>query len=185
MGFWEWLMGTPPDQPAAPVRRVGGASEAQRRASVFGLLPGDVVSYDEHDYIVKNKITYEEDGFVWYDYLLVDDTRDKELWLSAEDDDGVSIGIFEEIELDTIPPVPRQIEHQGVRYRQTEHSEASVQMEREDPSRDTVGGRVEYWDFEGPQDRYMSVLRWGGTHEASVGKEISEHELTIYPREHA
>lgn len=181
MGFWDWLMGTPPEQKTVPARRAGPSATA-RRQSVFGIQVGDVVSYDDVDYIVKNKITYEEEGFYWYDYLLADNVSGKETWLSVEDDDGLSIGIFHEIDLEGIPPVGRQISHEGKTYRQTEHSHANVTLEREDAARDT-STQVEYWDFEGPNETYMSVLRWGGDYEASVGKEIEEYELKIFPAE--
>lgn len=181
MGFWDWLMGTPPTERTVPAGRTPSSTQMQRRASVFGIEVGDVVSYDLVDYIVKNKLTYEEEGFYWYDYLLVDEPSGQELWLSAEDDDGISIGIFREIELDGIPPVPGKLTHDGKSFRQTEHSHASVRLEREDAARDTENGRVEYWDFEGPNDTYLSILKWGGSYEASVGHEIGAHELTIYP----
>lgn len=181
MGFFDWLMGTPPEQKTVPARRAGPTAVA-RRQTVFGIQVGDVVSYDDVDYMVKNKITYEEDGFYWYDYLLEDATTDTEVWLSVEDDDGLSIGIFREIELDGLPPVPRQISHGGKTYKQTEHSHATVSLEREDADRDT-SSQVEYWDFEGPNDTYLSVLRWGGNYEASVGSEVQEYQVKIFPAE--
>lgn len=182
MGFFDWLMGTPSDQKTAPVRRASASSPGARRSSVFGIQVNDVVSYDDVDYIVKNRITYEEAGFYWYDYLLVDDTTGAELWLSAEDDDGVSIGIFKEIELPGIPPVAQTITVEGKRYSQTEHSHANVSVEREDADRDT-SNKVEYWDFEGSNETYLSVSRWGGDYEASVGREIKPYELKIFPAE--
>jgi hypothetical protein len=181
MGFWDWLMGTPPETRTVPARRDSKTTALQRRATVFGIEVGDVVAYDGTDYIVTNKLTYEEEGFYWYDYLLADEPTGQELWLSAEDDDGISIGIFREIDLDAIPPVPKRLTHDGKTYRQTEHSHARVRLEREDAARDTEGGQVEYWDFEGPGGTYLSVLRWGGSYEASTGVEIDAHELTIYP----
>lgn len=180
MGFWDWLMGTPPDQKTAPARRVSSTSPSMRRATVFGLQVGDVVTYDEIDHIVRNKITYEEDGFYWYDYQLVDEATDSEIWLSAEDDDGVSIGIYREIVLDGIPPVGKSITYEGKTYRQVEHSHANVTLEREEADRDTTS-QVEYWDFEGPNDTYLGVSRWGGNYEASVGSEIHDYDLKIFP----
>jgi hypothetical protein len=63
----------------------------------------------------------------------------------------------------------------------TENSRARVSLEREDASRDAEGGKVEYWDFEASGGRYLSIQRWGGSYEASVGREIQTYELTIYP----
>jgi len=149
---------------------------------VFSLQVGDVVSYDEIDYVVQNKITFEEGGDTWFDYMLVDAATESEIWLSAEDDDGVTVGIFREVDLDvTVPPVPRSLTHDGHNYRQREHSNANVTVEREDATRSSSSS-VEYWEFEAPGERYMTVARWGGSYEVSVGESIEEYELKIYPR---
>lgn len=181
MGFWDWLMGTPPTEQTMPARRGSALTPAAKRASVFNLQVGDVVSYDDIDYLVKNKITWEEDGDRWYDYLLVDDATESEIWLSAEDDDGIQLGIYREIDVD-FSSVPKTYSYEGQSFRQVEHSEANVSLEREDASRDSTSS-VEYWEFEGPNDRYLSVSRWGNQFEASVGSEIEEYELKVYPAE--
>lgn len=179
MGFWDWLMGTPTQQRDLPTKRK--AIPAAKRASVFNLQVGDVVSYEEVDYVVKNKITYDDEGFTWYDYLLADSATDSELWLSAEDDDGIQIGIYKEIDLDvTFPPVPQRLTHEGKSYKQVEHSDARVEVEREDPTRSTQS-RVEFWEYEGPGERYITVSKWGGDYEASEGHAIKEYDIKIFP----
>lgn len=180
MGLWDWLMGTPPQQRDMPKRR---AVPAARRTSVFALQVGDVVSYDGTDYEVTNKLTYDDEGFTWFDFLLHDRATDQEFWLGVEDDDGVQLGIYHEIDLPVdVPPVPKAISYEGRNYRRTEHGEADVEVEREDSGRRNAAS-VEFWEFEAPGERYLTISRWGGEYEAAVGQPIKEYELKVYPKQ--
>src|SRR5688572_24554242 len=76
MGLWDWLMGKPDDGSSAPARRKK-AVPAAKRTSVLHLEVGDVVSYEDVDYVVKNKISYDDEGWEWFDYLLVDSATDR------------------------------------------------------------------------------------------------------------
>jgi Domain of unknown function (DUF4178) len=181
MGFWDWLMGTPDAATAKPGTARKKTVSPSKRTSVFGIEVGDVVTYDTVDYVVKNKISYDDEGFEWFDYLLQDAASGSELWLSAEDDDGITIGVYHEIDLpEGVPPVPRSLTVEGKTFKQYEHSDAQVRVEREDATRSNQS-EIEYWEFKGPEGHYMTVTRWGGEHEASVGKEIEEYEIKVYP----
>ena len=179
MGFWDWLMGTPSQTRELPAKQ--RRTKMPKKTSVLDLHVGDVVSYDEVDYVVKNKIVYSDEGFEWFDYMLHDAATDAVVWLSAEDDDGLQVGIYHEVDLDvTIPPVPRTITHEGRQYKQNEHSDAAVRVEREDATRSSQS-RVEYWEYEAPGGHYLTVSRWGGDYEAAAGQAIKEYELKIFP----
>jgi hypothetical protein len=179
MGFWDWLMGTPGQ--AGTTATGKKAVSATKRTSALHIEVGDVVAYDTVDYVVKNKISYDDEGFEWFDYMLVDDASGTELWLSAEDDDGLELGIYREVQLpDGIPPVPRTVTIDGVAYKQYEQSDARVTVEREDPTRSTHS-EVEYWEYKAPGEKFLTITRWGGEYEASVGASIEEFELKVYP----
>ena len=181
MGFWDWLMGTPDAATAKPGSARKKAVSPNRRTSVFGIEVGDIVTYDTDDYVVKNKIAYDDEGFEWFDYLLVDAATQRECWLSVEDDDGVSVGIYHEVDLpDGLPPVPRTLTLEGKTYRQYEHSDASVRFERAEGKRANQS-HVEYWEFKGPEGHYLTVSRWGGEYEAATGHAIEEYEITVLP----
>lgn len=181
MGFWDWLMGTPDAATARPGSARLKAVPHAKRTSVFGIQVGDVVTYDTVDHVVKNKISYNDEGFEWFDFLLVDEATDSEFWLSVEDDDGVSVGIFSEIQLPaSIPPVPRSLTIEGRTYRQYEHSDARVVVERADDRRSNQS-HIEYWEFKGPAGHYMTISRWGGEFECAIGKAIEEYELRVLP----
>ena len=176
MSFWDWLMGTP-GAGTQPAKK----QTPQRRASVFGLQVGDVVTYNTVDYLVKNKISYDDEGFEWFDYLVMDVATEDEFWLSVEEDDGLQLGIFHEIDLPVgLPPVPRTLIVEGKTFRQYEHSDAMTAVERED-ARHPTRSRVEYWEYKGPEEHYLTISRWGGQYEASVGHAIQEYELQVLP----
>lgn len=181
MGFWDWLMGTPDAATARPGSARRKNLSHAKRTSVFGIQVGDVVTYDTVDHVVKNKISYNDGGFEWFDLLLVDAATNAEFWLSVEDDDGVNLGIYHEVDLPAgLPPVPRTLTVEGKTYVQYEHSQAAVTVEREGSNRANQS-HVEYWEFKGPSGHYLTVSRWGGEYEVAVGKEIEEYELRVLP----
>ncbi len=56
-----------------------------RQPTVFTLQLGDVVQYDNIDWIIEDKLTYNDSGWEWLEYLLQD--GDRIGFLSIEDDD--------------------------------------------------------------------------------------------------
>ena len=70
MGFWDWLMGTPDAATAKPGSARKKNVTHAKRTSVFGIEVGDVVTYDTVDYVVKNKISYDDEGFTWFDFTV-------------------------------------------------------------------------------------------------------------------
>jgi hypothetical protein len=181
MSFWEWLMGTPAPRGAASTgsRRVG----ANQRASALHRRGGDVVSYDTVDYVVKNRIVYSDSGYQWFDYMLDAGTGDAPIWLSAEDDDGLELGIYRDLVLPPgIPPVPRTLTLEGKTYTQYEHSTADASVDRAEATR-PAQARIEYWEYRGPSGKSATVTRWEGEYEVSVGATIQEYEIRIFPGE--
>ena len=168
--FIEWMFGT------------GDKKKKAGKKTVMNLALNDIVTYEEIEYIVKDKCTYNDGGSIWYEYTL--DDNGKLLFLSVEDDDNLEIGILRKIDLDVDDPVPSKIKHDGNKYKLDEHSFAKV---------DTIGLRgkkegvkVEYWDFEcqndDAEDELLSIEKWGGSSvEVYLGKSIKEYELKLLP----
>jgi hypothetical protein len=181
MSFWDWLMGTPAPMGSATAgsRRVGAA----KRASALHLRVGDAVSYDTVDYVVKNRIVYGKDDYEWFDYMLDDGTGNPPLWLSAEDDDGLELAIFRDVVLPAgIPPVPTRLTIDGVAYMQYEHATTLAQVDRAEARR-PARAVIEYWEYRGPGGKCLTVTRWDGEYEASVGTSIQEYEIRVFPGE--
>lgn len=168
MGWMEWLMGKP-----------GEKGTTTKRRGVLGLRPRDVVSYEGTDYVVESRFEYTSNGFTWYDYRLYDAGTDSQLWLSAEDDDGLELAIYRPIE-DWEPPasIGRGFNYDNVPYRVQEHGQALVEITGPQDKRTSV----EYWDLSAAGGRKLiSVERWGDEIEASLGEPIKEYELKLYP----
>ena len=168
--FIEWMFGT------------GGKKKKAGKKTVMNLALNDIVTYEEAEYIVKDKCTYNDGGSIWYEYTL--DDNGKYLYLSVEDDDALEIGVLRKIDFDVDEPVPSKIKYDGNKYKLDEHSFAKV---------DTVGLRgkkegvkVEYWDFECQNDDadndLLSIEKWGGSDfEVYCGCSVKEYELKLLP----
>lgn len=149
----------------------------------FNLQIGDIVDYDLIEYQVIGKITYNEEGYTWYDYHLFDGKD--HLWLYAEDDDVVRLGLFRKLSPDNKlygdlqEEKPTVIKHEDVKYSLVEEGSANIQVEGKVGAKD--GQRVRYWDYESGNGNQISVEKWGNELEISVGKEVKEGLLEFYP----
>jgi hypothetical protein len=169
--FWSWLFGLDKNKKK---------KKQKKKKGLLALEVGDVVIYDEDEYIVKNKYVYNDGGFIWYEYTLDDNGR--KLFLSVEEDDGLEIGVFEEAKLKVEEPIPEKVKYKGIKYELEEHGFAKVKVETE--NEDKEGIKVEYWDFESDDDEYdlLSIEKWNGSElEVTVGWSAKEYEFEIYP----
>lgn len=168
--FIEWMFG------------IGDKKAKVKEKTLMNLSLNDIVTYEEIEYVVKDKYIYNDGGFIWNEYTL--DDNGKVMFLSVEDDDELEIGIFHKISLEVEEPVASKIKYDGVKYKLDEHSYAKV---------DTFGLRgnkqgvkVEYWDFECDDDAVeydlLSIEKWGGTsYEVCRGKSCKEYEFKLLP----
>lgn len=149
----------------------------------FNLQIGDIVDYDLVEYQVIGKITYTEEGYTWYDYHLFDSKE--HLWLYAEDDDEVSLGLFKRLNADhklygiLQEGNPTVIEYEGQKYSLIEEGSATIKVEGKVGARDDQ--RVRYWDYETGNGNQISVEKWGNELEISIGNEVKESLLEFYP----
>jgi hypothetical protein len=147
--------------------------------NVLNLRVGDVVGYDGVDYVIRNRHVYNSHGFKWYSYHLVDVVSGRKFWLDAEDDDELIVAICEPVQLDLNGRVPSTLHHNREAFYEDEHGFANVLIESE--ASGPKHSSVEYWDFYNEDDsRFLSVERWGGETEASIGRYIQPFELTLY-----
>ena len=156
----------------------GGGAARPASSGVRTLKPGDVVNYEAKDFIVEGTITFNEDGFVWHEHLIVD--ADDKRWLSVEDDEGLEVAIWTRLSGATLEPGPGTIEHDGITYRLDERGGATFTAQGSTGT--GPSGRAEYADYQSGENR-LSFERYGadGGWEISVGHVISEHVLDVYP----
>jgi hypothetical protein len=146
--------------------------------SIFEMQIGDIVQYLGQDWVVEGKLIYEEEGFSWLEYMLQD--GDDIRWLSVEEDDWVTVSLLEsvaDLEVSTTPPPA--LTYRGDTYQCKESG--TVTMRREGNPRRPEVERCRYFDYEGPDQKVLSVEDWAGDLEVTVGKIIPPRSLSILP----
>jgi len=164
MSFFKKLFGTK-DQ----------AREVKER-SVLTIEVGDIVTYDLEDYQVVGKLTYHDHGFEWIAYQL--QGTNKTIWLSAEMDDELYLGIYEKIPLKVKEPLPQELTYDGVKYFLDESGIARIVGEGRGKNVDSLN--CKYFDYcDEEEEHFLSVEVWGSEVEVSYGFEIEEYEIKI------
>lgn len=149
--------------------------------SLMTIKVNDIVTHFTRDYLVEGKMTYNDDGDEWYEYMLVD--GDDTVWLSVEEDDRLEAALYRTVtDLTFSSKPPEFVEYEGERFELEEWGRAKVTRIGE--TGDKRGGTlsVTYYDYEAPGGRLLSVEQWGeGEYEVSVGESIRPNELEILP----
>lgn len=151
---------------------------ARDERALTALRLNDIVVYYDNDFSVEGRIIYRQGGWEWYSFMLED--NGKKLWLSVEDDEGLELSIWKEIpNFGVSSPPPSTLEYEGERFKLDERGKAMTQ---------SVGrtGRavecpVEYFDYQSASGKLLSVEDWDGDIELSVGIELIESELNVFP----
>lgn len=154
------------------------ARESPLNRGFLTLQLGDIVQYEGVDWVVEERLTYEEDGDVWFDYLLQD--RDTLRWLSVEEGDRVELCWMETItDLEVSQQPPAQLNYQGITYRRRETGIAQMTQ---------LGNRLNlrsetchYTDYIGPEHHILSIENWDGDIEITIGQQIRPDSLVLLP----
>jgi hypothetical protein len=155
--------------------------------TVFTLEIGDIVQYMDTDWVVEGRLTYEDDGYTWFEYLLQDGDSpigdsfaSRIRWLSVDEDDRVEVFLLEPTnQLDVSHEPPRQLVFEGETYRCVESGIAT--MTRIGTTLRRTGERCRYFDYEGTENRVLSLEDWNGDIEVTVGQRINPRMLTLLP----
>ncbi|MCD5323855.1 MULTISPECIES: DUF4178 domain-containing protein [Pontibacillus] len=137
---------------------------------------GDIVTYDLADYEVVGKITYKDGSYEWYAYQLLEGRNT--IWLSAEMDDELELGVYKTISLPVEEPFPSELNYEGQTYHLEEEGKAKVTGEGRSKN---IDGRVtHYADYADSEDeQFISVETWGTETEVSLGESVEEYEIKI------
>ena len=146
--------------------------------TVFDLQLGDIVQYFETDWVVEGWLTYRQDGFSWCEYLLQGGERIR--WLSVEEDDVVRVAWLaptKALSFEREPPPTLQFDSET--YQRTDSGTAD--MEREGNVRQHHAEQCRFFDYEGSNDKVLSIEEWDGQYEVTVGRCIHPSHLTLLP----
>ncbi|MCP9799920.1 DUF4178 domain-containing protein [Synechococcus sp. RedBA-s] len=145
-------------------RRPCPAAPLQER-TLFDLRTGDIVQADGRDWVVEDRLLYDEEGFQWLEYLLRDGSEGR--WLCVCEDDWLEVSWLEQgpaelaRQLDQQPlPFPGTINWEGVTYQLKEQGRASVTSTSRAMNRRLSGCR--FGDYEGPDGLVLFLERWDG-----------------------
>ena len=70
------------------------SSSGTRQPTVFTLQLGDIVQYDNIDWVIEDKLTYNDDGWEWIEYLIQDGDRSGFLHVGLVRPATLSFGLF-------------------------------------------------------------------------------------------
>ncbi|MBT2216582.1 DUF4178 domain-containing protein [Virgibacillus dakarensis] len=152
------------------------AKTAPKERTPLTIKVGDIVTFDLRDYEVVGKITYRDGGYEWFGYQLVEghDT----IWLSAEMDEELELGIYKKIKLPVTKPYPNELTCENKRYYLEERGTARVTGEGR--SANLQGIETDYADYSDEEEKhFLSLESWGTEIEASYGYPIEAYELKI------
>ncbi|MFW6360016.1 MAG: DUF4178 domain-containing protein [Chroococcales cyanobacterium] len=146
--------------------------------NVFTLQIGDIVQYLGTDWVVEGKLTYDDDGYTWLEYLLQD--GDRIAWLSVDEDDRVEVALLEpsnQLDISTTPP--KEITFVGETYSLVGSGNAS--MTRTGTTLNRTAERCQYYDYQGNDNKVLSIEVWKGEYEVTVGNRINPRMLSLLP----
>ncbi|MGP4080720.1 DUF4178 domain-containing protein [Pseudalkalibacillus sp. R45] len=142
----------------------------------FNIQINDIITYNFEDYQVSGKLIYNDGGYEWYAYQLVG--TNETIWLSAEMDDELELGIYKSTKEKLTEPIPNKVTINQTEFTLDEKGTASVRGEGR--GRNVNGQQVKYFDFANDaDDRFLSVEIWGSEIEVSEGHEIESYEIKI------
>lgn len=149
---------------------------APKERTALSIIVGDIVTYDLRDYEVVGKITYRDGSYEWYGYQLLEG-RDT-IWLAAEMDDELELGIYKKIQLPVSKPFPKELTYDNKTYYLEETGTASVHGEGR--SSNLKGTQTEYADYSSDDEaHFLSFESWGTEIESSYGHPIESYEIKI------
>ncbi|RKQ29930.1 DUF4178 domain-containing protein [Oceanobacillus halophilus] len=164
--FSKWFSSKKQDKPVPKER------------NALSIEVGDIITYDLVDYEVVGKITYRDGGYEWLSYQLLEEGGHNTIWLAAEMDDELELGIYKRVQLPVSKPYPKQLVYENKTYNKEEEGNARVLGEGR--SANLQGIETHYADYTDNEDEsFLSVEAWGTEIEVSVGYSIEPYELKI------
>lgn len=142
----------------------------------LSIQVGDIVVYDLTDYEVVGKITYRQGSYEWLGYQLLEGNNT--IWLAAEMDDELELGIYKSINIQVTYPYPKKLTYDNRTYYLDEEGEARVVGEGR--SRNVNGVVTKYADYcDDDEEHFLSLEHWGSEVEVSYGYPIEAYEIKI------
>ena len=176
-----------PDAGSAP-RRLGPASGSER--SLRELRVGDIIQYDNRDFLVEGVIVFDEDGHRWNAARMIDG-RDERWLIAGMERTGTGktrvVQHIPDLELSGYPPETLVVG--GFRYVLDKRGTATAKVYGDAGE---VGGqsagspadlvrRCRWWRYESAGDECLIVEQWGELYRAMAGRVSGPGDLEMIP----
>jgi Domain of unknown function (DUF4178) len=167
--------------------------------TLFDLQPGDIVQAEAGDWVVEERLLYDQQGFTWLEYLLRDGALRR--WLVVCEDDELELSWLEEIDLGELDvqgaellaavhqsggtwSFPPSCAWRGVSHRRCEQGEARVSGAAGRCHRRP--GACRFADYQAAGGGLLCLEAWGEPPEsleleASVGHRLDPLSLSLLP----
>ena len=151
--------------------------------TLFTLQIGDVVQYQERDWILETVYRYQQDKFEWIEYLLRD--NDDAAWLVVVEDDWLEVSWLTPVPEDQLRielPPPRYIDYEGISYSLREKGEANYSTEGRVNNQE---GSCVFYDYQTKEGLKLSLEEYDsakdGGLDINVGRKINSLDLSLLP----
>ena len=151
--------------------------------TLFTLQIGDVVQYEQRDWILETVYRYQQDKFEWVEYLLRD--NDDAAWLVVVEDDWLEVSWLTSVAEDQLGiklPPPRYINHEGISYSLREKGEARYSTEGRVNNQE---GSCIFYDYLAKEGLILSIEQYdsasAGGLDINVGRKINSLDLRLLP----
>ena len=152
--------------------RRGARADLPDARTLFTLRQGDIVQFEGQDWVVEDRLLYDDEGFQWLEYLLLDGRQRR--WLSVVEDDWLELAWLEpapEALLNAVPlqdrRFPAEIRWEGVTYALRESGRASMTASAR--TMNLRPGGCRYGDYTAEGDRVLAVELWDGSGSSAHG----------------
>ena len=157
--------------------------EVATERTLFTLQIGDVVQYQERDWILETVYRYQQDKFEWIEYLLRD--NDDAAWLVVVEDDWLEVSWLTPVPEDQLRlelPPPRYIDYEGISYSLREKGEANYSTEGRVNNQE---GSCVFYDYQTKEGLKLSLEEYDsakdGGLDINVGRKINSLDLSLLP----
>lgn len=136
----------------------------------------DALTYDDIDYLIVAKVTYDVQGTVSYAYKLEDSSAER--WLRVGPA-GNQAALFEVIEHDVPMPPAQTLEVAGASFRQTEAGQAKAYIVGPGGRRQGV---AEYWLYTSDTGDQLWIEKWGEGVRVHRGQLLDVDQIKVWPK---
>lgn len=172
-------------------RRGRAAVPGLPERTLFDLRVGDIVQIEGRDWVVEDRLLYEQAAVQWLEYLLRDGADMG--WLCVEEDDWLEVSWLEPAPAELVrvlqsaaDPLPDTISWDGIAYELRERGRARLSAVARTLNRRV--GRCRYGDYEGADQRRLSVELWGEEEgpgvidlDVTLGRRVDPALLSLLP----